>query len=332
MKSENAYYFNIPGLLVTKGIRPEQIEEDINKYIDAVPLLSEALEDNFANISKVKHHKNFTSYMEAAMTMLKNVRAMYLEADANKILRSVMYDDKMMLAHKLLKPFIAGLLSLSIEMQKAQNLSREENIVSEAETHADMANNLSAAGDLIVDNEYEKAEIFITEMGESNSPDMFMDILNLLTDKKYEEAAALVNTLKEKHVESISQLAETDLSKKVLAVDDRPEILSFVTGALKNHYKVYGATGGEKALKFLETQKCDLFILDIDMPGMNGYELAETLRKSDDYAKTPIIFLTGNSARERILKAIDAGGNDFIVKPANYEILLAKASKFLNKS
>jgi CheY-like chemotaxis protein len=237
----------------------------------------------------------------------------------------------MALAHKLLKPFISALLSLSIEMQKAQNLSHEENIVSEAETHADMANNLSAAGDLIVDNEYEKAQHFIEEMGESNSPDMFMNILNLLSDKKYEEAADLVNALREKHVESISRLTETDLSKKVLAVDDRPEILSFVTGTLKNHYKVYGATSGEKALKVLEAQKCDLFILDIDMPGMNGYELAETLRKSDDYAKTPIIFLTGNSSRDRIMKAIEVGGNDFIVKPANYETLLAKASKFLNK-
>jgi DNA-binding response OmpR family regulator len=87
---------------------------------------------------------------------------------------------------------------------------------------------------------------------------------------------------------------------------------------------------GKAALKVLETQKPDLFILDIDMPEIDGFELAKTIRSKTDFKQTPLIFLTGNSSRERITMAMSIGCDDFIVKPTTYEYLLTKAGKFLH--
>jgi len=254
-----------------------------------------------------------------------------LETEAEKILFSVKNDVEMNVARKSLKPFISSILALSIEMQKAQKQDKSEEDVSEADNSADMANNLSAVGDLINIGEYEKARSVITGIEESSPEMMMFKLLDLITAKNYGEAENLANTLKEKHVEAITKFEGTDLSKKILAVDDMPEVLSFVKNALKSNYKIFGVTSGQTALKFLETHQADLFILDIDMPVMNGFELALTIRSMPDYANTPIIFLTGNSSRERIDRALEVGANDFIVKPASHDVLITKTGKFLKK-
>jgi len=117
--------------------------------------------------------------------------------------------------------------------------------------------------------------------------------------------------------------------KKVLSVDDRPEILTTVSAALSEHYKVLGAPSGHVALQITNQHKIDLFILDIDMPGMNGFELCQRIRALPDHKTTPIIFLTATSGRDRILQSMRLGVRDFIVKPAYNETLLAKTDKFL---
>ena len=87
---------------------------------------------------------------------------------------------------------------------------------------------------------------------------------------------------------------------------------------------------GKTALKVMEAQNPDLFILDIDMPEIDGYELAGIIRANAGHAKTPIVFLTGKSTREHVLKAIQAGANDFLVKPATREVLLMMTGKYLS--
>jgi two-component system sensor histidine kinase/response regulator len=66
------------------------------------------------------------------------------------------------------------------------------------------------------------------------------------------------------------------------------------------------------------------------MPEMDGFELARKIRANSKYKQTPIIFLTGNSSRDRIIKAIDIGADDFLVKPTYNETLLIKARKYLD--
>ena len=65
------------------------------------------------------------------------------------------------------------------------------------------------------------------------------------------------------------------------------------------------------------------------MPEMNGFELTEAIRKIEKYKDTPILFLTANSSRDRIQKAIKLGISDFIVKPCYNETLLSKVKKYM---
>ena len=322
------YFRSIPGLMVPRAIKYEAIHSDINKFIDLIPELTEKLENNFLN----KRYEFVIKNMELALSLLRNVYARWLETEGSAILRRIKNDDAAAVLWLRLKSFISDLASLSIEMQKAQNAESEEaeETVSESEAHADMAKNLSAVGELIDGGEYESAQSMIEEMEEYNQEVAFVELLDLVMSKKYGEAEVLACKLKEKHLEAISQVSEANQSKKILAVDDRPEILSFISGALKGHYKVFGVTGGKAALKVMESQSPDLFILDIDMPEMDGYQLAGIVRSTAGHELTPIIFLTGNSSREHVLKAIKAGCNDFIVKPTSHDNLLVKVGKYLN--
>jgi CheY-like chemotaxis protein len=118
----------------------------------------------------------------------------------------------------------------------------------------------------------------------------------------------------------------TKIDKRILAVDDTAFFLVILKKKLQNtRYKVNCVTSGREALKFLEKHKADIFLLDIEMPGMNGFELAAKIREKGH--KEPIIFLTGNARKEYFAMAMKAGANDFIIKPINREILLTKIRK-----
>ena len=115
---------------------------------------------------------------------------------------------------------------------------------------------------------------------------------------------------------------------KILAVDDA----SFFLGALKSfldgtQYKVTCLTNGQTALRYLASHTPDLFILDIEMPDMDGYELAKKIKAMG--FKAPIIFLTGNASKEYVAKAIKVGGSDFIVKPIDKTRVMAKLKQHL---
>ena len=108
-----------------------------------------------------------------------------------------------------------------------------------------------------------------------------------------------------------------------------PEMLSFVNNALKNNYKIIAVPSAKAALNVIKTQKPDLFLLDIDMPEMDGFELAGIIRSTEEFEKTPLVFLTGNSTRDHITVAMALNCNDFIVKPTTYEYLRTTVGKYL---
>ena len=117
-------------------------------------------------------------------------------------------------------------------------------------------------------------------------------------------------------------------AKSILAVDDKAFFLdSLKTCLLDTHYKLTGVTSGKAALNYLQKHTSNLFILDIEMPGMDGFELAKNIRSRGH--KAPIIFLTANSTKEHVIKAIKAGAADFLVKPINKNQVLARIGKFL---
>jgi CheY-like chemotaxis protein len=108
--------------------------------------------------------------------------------------------------------------------------------------------------------------------------------------------------------------------KVILAVDDAPENLDVVKGLLSAHYTIKAAINGPMALKIAEKQVPDLILLDIKMPGMDGYEVCRRLKADDTTANIPVIFLTGES--EVASEVADVGGAGYVIKPIEPDDLL----------
>lgn len=113
----------------------------------------------------------------------------------------------------------------------------------------------------------------------------------------------------------------------VLVVDDTPDNLALMSGLLKERYRVKVANHGEKALRIAQGEDPpDLILLDIMMPGLSGYEVCQTLKADPATWDIPIIFLTAITATEDEKKGLEMGAADFITKPVNPPILLARVA------
>lgn len=103
--------------------------------------------------------------------------------------------------------------------------------------------------------------------------------------------------------------------KVILLVDDTPENIDVLNGMLSN-FKRKIATNGERAIKIATgPAPPDLILLDIMMPGMDGYEVATKLRANETAKDIPIIFLTAKTTKEDIIKGFESGGQDYVTKP-----------------
>ncbi len=116
----------------------------------------------------------------------------------------------------------------------------------------------------------------------------------------------------------------------ILVVDDTPDNLTLVNNLLKHEYRVRVAISGEKALRiaFSETPP-DLVLLDVMMPGMDGYEVCKKLQGNTATAHIPIIFLTTKSEVEDERKGLLLGASDYITKPISPPILEARVKTHL---
>ncbi|KPA14807.1 chemotaxis protein CheY [Candidatus Magnetomorum sp. HK-1] len=112
---------------------------------------------------------------------------------------------------------------------------------------------------------------------------------------------------------------------KILIVDDEKMNIDILISLLKPHYRTVAAKNGEQVFKRLEVPPIpDLILLDIMMPGMDGYEICQKLK--DDKAKRdiPVIFITGNNDVQCEEKGFRAGAVDYIIKPFSPLIVLAR--------
>ncbi|MBC7917214.1 MAG: two-component system response regulator [Rhodoferax sp.] len=123
-------------------------------------------------------------------------------------------------------------------------------------------------------------------------------------------------------------MADTlDFTEKptVLVVDDTPANLTLMSGLLKSRYRVLLANNGEKGIQLAQAEaQPDLILLDIMMPGLSGYDVCKALKDDPATAHIPIIFLTAMSATEDETKGLELGAVDFITKPINPPIVLAR--------
>lgn len=115
------------------------------------------------------------------------------------------------------------------------------------------------------------------------------------------------------------------MGKRVLVVDDNIMNLTIAECILEeNGYDILGAESGEECLEVLEVQIPDLILLDIEMPGMSGFELMEILQESESMRKIPVIFLTGDRSEETEEKCFKLGAVDYIAKPFIPSIMLQR--------
>ena len=117
-------------------------------------------------------------------------------------------------------------------------------------------------------------------------------------------------------------MAETTRTAHILVCDDDPNSREIVQTFLESRgYSVLTAANGEAALAAVQGQRPDLILLDVMMPGMDGWEVARTLKDHVDYADIRVVMMTARSDFSDKQKGLQAGADDYLVKPIQLEDL-----------
>jgi len=117
---------------------------------------------------------------------------------------------------------------------------------------------------------------------------------------------------------------------KILVVDDEPMNVDLLEAHLCMDYDVVTASSGEEAIEKVKTRKPDLILLDIMMPGMDGYEVSKQLKSDPDTQFIPIILVTALSEVSDRIKGSDAGSDEFLTKPVNKDELMSRVKALLH--
>lgn len=122
----------------------------------------------------------------------------------------------------------------------------------------------------------------------------------------------------------MSETFEADDKPRILVVDDQRLNLSILHGLLKDDHQVMVATSGEQGLKAAATGRPDLILLDINMPGIDGYEVCVRLKQDPLTMKIPVIFITSMSESEDETRGLELGAADYITKPFHASVVRAR--------
>lgn len=119
---------------------------------------------------------------------------------------------------------------------------------------------------------------------------------------------------------------------RILVVDDSAVSLATVEQKLKDLYDVITVNSGDRALRYLKNEKCDLILLDIKMEGKDGIETLQELRAMENGAKVPVIMLTSKSDKESIIETTKFGIYDYVLKPFSTQDLHNRIRRALDKA
>ena len=117
--------------------------------------------------------------------------------------------------------------------------------------------------------------------------------------------------------------------KRILAIDDAAIVLKRITDALEEYYDVVTVNTGSRALRYLETEKPDLILLDIRMMPKDGFETLQEIRAMEGRAEIPVIMLTGMEDKKSVMEGIKLGIRDYILKPFFLDDLLERVRRVL---
>ena len=123
------------------------------------------------------------------------------------------------------------------------------------------------------------------------------------------------------------------MADKILVVDDEQDILDLLQFNLKSEgYETLTAIDGEQALNQALSQKPDLIILDIMLPGKDGWEVLKELRRKEETRHIPVIFLTAKDSEIDEVVGLELGADDYIIKPISIRKFIARVKMVLRKS
>ncbi len=123
------------------------------------------------------------------------------------------------------------------------------------------------------------------------------------------------------------------MPKEILIVDDEPGIVVPVQFLMEQQgYRVMTAERGEDALDLIYQYKPDLVLLDIMLPGIDGYEVCQIVRLNPDYRDVKIVFFTAKGRETEIAKGLALGADGYVTKPFSNAALVAKVKELLEKT
>lgn len=147
-----------------------------------------------------------------------------------------------------------------------------------------------------------------------------------LAEKESENQVEEYSNMEEKSIEYCDNIEK----KKMLLVEDNEELLEVMTNSLAREYCILRAANGKEAIEQLERVKdIKVIISDVMMPIMNGIEFCHYIKKQDEWRHIPIILLTAKNSESDIIEGYEAGADDYITKPFQLTLLLAKIRSLL---
>lgn len=119
------------------------------------------------------------------------------------------------------------------------------------------------------------------------------------------------------------------MQKKILAIDDSIIVLKQLQNILESQYSFQGVTSGINALKILDNERIDLVLLDLQMPVMDGFSVLTAIRQREKLKDLPVIILTMDGHKDKVVQGILSGVAGYVVKPVNSTQLIERIEKCL---
>ncbi|WP_316635362.1 two-component regulator propeller domain-containing protein [uncultured Flavobacterium sp.] len=185
-------------------------------------------------------------------------------------------------------------------------------------------------------SEVGKGSVFKLTFLKGNSHFEDVEITNEIPQRSQLFDELIVDEMDENNLFSTTSVSESDFQKimltdkrTILIIDDNTEIRAYLIKLFSDNYVVYSAENGEEGLKLTKKHMPDLVISDITMEEMDGLELCRKIKESNDLSHIPVILLTASKNPETHLQGINDGADDYITKPFDDDILVARVESLL---
>ncbi|MBO5419059.1 MAG: response regulator [Bacteroidales bacterium] len=140
-------------------------------------------------------------------------------------------------------------------------------------------------------------------------------------------------TVGEESISDIKNYDSEDSEKKTIVIaDDESQMLSFICSSLRKHYNIIACSNGEEVLDVLKNKEVNLIVADLRMPKMDGIELCRSIKSDFNFSHIPVIILTAQDDTATIVKAMEAGVDNFLSKPFSMNQLEATVKNLLSKT